>query len=251
MDGRTKPPGVSRLVEFVGVSVDLQGQRILNGLDFRVAAGETLVLLGRSGSGKSTTLRLVNRLIDPAAGEVRVGGRATTEWDPIELRRGIGYVIQEVGLFPHLTVARNVATVPSLLGWEERRVRDRVDELLERVGLDPAHFRGRYPSELSGGQRQRVGIARALAAEPPLLLCDEPFGALDPVTRYELQGEFRGLGRELGTTLLFVTHDVREALFMGDRIAFLEAGGCRFLGSTDRFRDSDEAAVVRFREAAL
>ncbi len=221
------------MVEFVGVSADLQGQRILTGIDFQVETGETLVLLGRSGSGKSTTLRLVNRLIDPAAGEVRVDGRPATGWDPIALRRGIGYVIQEVGLFPHLTVARNVATVPRLLGWDEGRVRDRIDELLERVGLAPARFRARYPRELSGGQRQRVGIARALAAEPPLLLCDEPFGALDPVTRYELQREFHGLGRELGTTLLFVTHDVREALFMGDRIAFLEAGEIRFLGSTE------------------
>lgn len=239
------------MVEFVGVTADLQGQRILTSLDFQVEVGETLALLGRSGSGKSTTLRLVNRLIDPTGGEVRVDGVPTTDWDPIVLRRGIGYVIQEVGLFPHLTVARNVATVPLLLGWETGRVRDRVDVLLNRVGLDPGNFRERYPRELSGGERQRVGIARALAAEPPLLLCDEPFGALDPVTRYELQREFRALGRELGTTLLFVTHDVREALFMADRIAFLERGEIRFQGSTDGFRCSDEPAVVRFREAAL
>ncbi len=239
------------MLEFVGVSAELQGQRILTSLDFEVQTGETLVLLGRSGSGKSTTLRLVNRLLDPVAGEVRVDGRPTTGWDPIALRRSIGYVIQEVGLFPHLTIAGNVATVPRLLGWEEERVSDRVDELLELVGLDPASFRERYPRELSGGQRQRVGIARALAAEPPLLLCDEPFGALDPVTRYELQREFRSLGRALGTTLLFVTHDVREARFMADRIAFLEVGEIRFLGSTEGFDGSEDPAVVRFREAAL
>ena len=235
------------MVEFVDVSADLQGRRILTGLAFEVRAGETLVLLGRSGSGKSTTLRLVNRLLDPVAGEVRVEGTPTTSWDPITLRRGIGYVIQEVGLFPHLTVAGNVAAVPHLLGWEE----ERVNELLERVGLEPSRFLDRYPRELSGGQRQRVGIARALAAEPPLLLCDEPFGALDPVTRYELRREFRSLGRALGTTLLFVTHDVREALFMADRIAFLEAGEIHFLGSTEEFGSSEEPAVVRFREAAL
>ncbi|MGH7541389.1 MAG: ATP-binding cassette domain-containing protein [Gemmatimonadota bacterium] len=240
----------SAVVEFENVRVELGEQPVLQGLDLRLDAGETLVLLGRSGSGKSTTLRLANGLVMPTAGEVRVEGRPTASWDRHRLRRRIGYVIQEIGLFPHFTVERNVATVPRLLGWDEARTRARTHELLALVGLPPERFAGRYPHELSGGQRQRVGIARALAAEPALLLCDEPFGALDPVTRYELQRELHGLRRSLGTTLLFVTHDLREALFLADRIAFLDRGLLRFVGTPDAFRSAGDPAVARFRAAA-
>lgn len=200
------------------------GRALVADLHLRIQRGETLVLLGRSGSGKTTTLKLINRLLDPTAGEVLVEGRRTIDWDPIRLRRSIGYVIQEVGLFPHFSVERNVGLVPSLEGWESPRIRARVRELLALVGLDPDEFASRRPHELSGGQRQRVGVARALAADPPILLMDEPFGALDPVTRAELQREFRRLAARLGKTIVFVTHDVREALLLGTRIALLAEG---------------------------
>ena len=183
-----------------------------------------MVLLGRSGSGKTTLLRLINAMLLPSEGQVLVQGRATREWDGIRLRRGIGYVIQEAGLFPHFTVAENVGLVPTLEKWERGRISARVDELLTLVGLDPREFAGRRPRELSGGQRQRVGVARALAADPPILLMDEPFGALDPVTRAELQREFGALARRLGKTIVFVTHDLREALLLGTRIVLLEKG---------------------------
>src|SRR5262249_48596711 len=180
------------VIECREVSYRVDGERaLLSNLNLQVHRGETLVLLGRSGSGKTTTLKLINRLLEPTSGEVIVDGRRTVEWDPIRLRRRIGYVIQEVGLFPHFTVARNVGLVPSLEGWPPERIRARVDELLRLVGLEPAQFADRRPQGLSGGQRQRVGVARALAADPPILLMDEPFGALDPVTRAELQREFR------------------------------------------------------------
>jgi osmoprotectant transport system ATP-binding protein len=188
---------------------------VLQGLDFEVGEGRTLVLLGRSGSGKTTALKMVNALLMPTSGQIFVEGRATTEWNPIELRRRIGYVIQETGLFPHFTVTRNVAVVPSLNGWPPDRIERRVNELLERVGLAPKEYAQRYPRQLSGGQRQRVGVARALAADPPILLFDEPFGALDPVTRHEVRREFTALARDLGKTTLFVTHDVREAMELG------------------------------------
>ncbi|HEX2799953.1 MAG TPA: ATP-binding cassette domain-containing protein, partial [Thermoanaerobaculia bacterium] len=199
------------------------------------AAGETLVLLGRSGSGKTTALKMVNALLTPISGDVYVEGTPTREWDPILLRRRIGYVIQEAGLFPHYTVARNVAVVPQLVGWESSRIDARVDELLSLVGLPPEEFRSRYPRELSGGQRQRVGVARALAAEPSLLLMDEPFGALDPVTRRDLQREFRALRRTWTKTSLFVTHDVREALALATRIALLHGGRLEIVATPREF----------------
>src|SRR6202049_3611994 len=212
-------------LECRGVSYRLPtGATLVSGLNLRVAQGETLVLLGRSGSGKTTTLKLINRLLEPSEGEIFISGRTASEWDPIELRRGIGYVIQDAGLFPHWSVEKNVALVPHLDRWPEDRIRARVKEMLELVGLPPAEFASRRPSELSGGQRQRVGVARALAADPPILLMDEPFGALDPVTRAELQREFRALALRLGKTIVFVTHDVREALFLGTRIALLDQG---------------------------
>ncbi len=212
-----------------------------------VSRGETLVCLGRSGSGKTTTLRLVNRLLDPTRGTVSVDGKPTTDWDPTTLRRSIGYVIQEVGLFPHFTVARNVSVVPRLLGWSEERVSARVRELLALVGLEPEDFAGRYPHQLSGGQRQRVGVARALAADPPILLCDEPFGAVDPITRTDLQQEFRGLTTRLAKTVVFVTHDVREALALAARVALFDGGVVTFLGSVDEFRATDDQRVLAFR----
>ncbi len=201
------------------------GPPAVAGLCLEVAAGETCVLVGPSGCGKTTTLKMVNRLVEPTAGRVLVEGRDVAATDPVELRRGIGYVIQATGLFPHLSVADNVATVPRLLGWDRARTAARVDELLDLVGLPPAAFRARRPDELSGGQRQRVGVARALAADPPILLMDEPFGAVDPVTRARLQEEFIRLQGELGKTVVFVTHDIDEALRLGDRIAVLAEGG--------------------------
>jgi len=205
--------------------------------------------LGRSGSGKTTTLKLINRLLEPTSGEVLVEGRRTTDWDPICLRRRIGYVIQEVGLFPHFTIARNVGLVPSLEGWEAPRVQARVQEMLRLVGLDPGQFAPRRPHELSGGQRQRVGVARALAADPPILLMDEPFGALDPVTRAELQQEFRQLAARLGKTIVFVTHDVREALLLGTRIALLAGGKLVAVHPAKEFLRGPEAEVKEFVRA--
>jgi osmoprotectant transport system ATP-binding protein len=215
------------LIEFRDVSYhinDILEREVISGISLTVPARETVVLLGRSGSGKTTLLRLINAMLLPSEGQVLVQGRATVEWDPIRLRRGIGYVIQEAGLFPHFTVAENVALVPSLEKWERERTAARVGELLRLVGLEPGEFAERRPRELSGGQRQRVGVARALAADPPILLMDEPFGALDPVTRAEIQREFRALAQRLGKTIVFVTHDLREALLLASRIVLLEAG---------------------------
>jgi len=222
------------------------GRELVRSLNLEVRRGETLILLGRSGSGKTTTLKLINRLLDPTSGEVLVEGRATTAWDPIRLRRHIGYVIQEVGLFPHMTVARNVGIVPELEDWEEKRVQARVQELLRMVGLEPDEFAGRRPRELSGGQRQRVGVARALAADPPILLMDEPFGALDPVTRSELQQEFRQLATRLARTIVFVTHDVREALLLGTRIALLAEGRLVAVQTPQEFLRANDPEVRRF-----
>ena len=211
-------------VQFVDVSVSRGGRGVLHGVSLSVAAGQTLALVGRSGSGKTTLLRLVNRLLDPVRGEVLVEGLSTRAWNAVELRRRTGYVIQDAGLFPHVTVAGNIATVPRLLEWPAARVEARVDELLTLVGLDPAVFRGRWPDELSGGQRQRSGLARALAADPPLLLMDEPFGALDPITKAELHVEFQRLQRTLNRAIILVTHDMAEACVLADQIAVLHEG---------------------------
>ncbi|MFD0785402.1 ABC transporter ATP-binding protein, partial [Micromonospora azadirachtae] len=201
------------------------GTEAVRGLSLQVGAGELVVLIGPSGSGKSTVLRMINRMIEPTGGRTLLGDEDVTRVDPVRLRRRIGYVIQNVGLFPHQTVRANVATVPRLLGWPREQVRSRVDELLELIGLDPGTFGGRYPHELSGGQRQRVGVARALAADPVLLLMDEPFGAIDPITRTRLQEEFLRLQAEVRKTIVLVTHDLDEAVRLGDRIAVLSEGG--------------------------
>jgi osmoprotectant transport system ATP-binding protein len=227
------------LVQFHNVTYSLPNATIISDLNLTVERGETLVLLGESGCGKTTTLKLVNRLLTPTSGEVVVEGKATTAWDPIELRRRIGYVIQEGGLFPHFTIARNVGLVPSLANWEDSRTTERVREMLNLVGLDPNRFAERYPRELSGGQRQRVGVARALAADPPLLLLDEPFGALDPLTRASLQREFAELATRLGKTAILVTHDVREALLLGQRIGLMHKGQLLLLETPEHFRASD------------
>jgi osmoprotectant transport system ATP-binding protein len=221
--------------------------QILSSLNLRVVQGETLVLLGRSGSGKTTTLKLVNRLVTPSSGEIRVHGVPNGEVDIIPLRRGIGYVIQDVGLFPHFTVERNIGLVPRIEGWPELRIRARVQELLEMVRIT-GDLASRYPRELSGGQRQRVGVARALAADPGILLMDEPFGALDPLTRDDLQQEFLSLQQRLHKTVIFVTHDLREALCLGSRIALMEAGKLVTVLSPQEFLKSADpwaAAYVR------
>ena len=193
-------------------------------LSLSIGEREICVLIGPSGCGKTTTMRMINRMIEPSSGTLHIAGRDVTRMNPVELRRSVGYVIQQVGLFPHMTIADNVATVPLLLGWDATRIARRVDELLARVDMDPARYRDRYPRELSGGQKQRVGVARALAADPPVMLMDEPFGALDPITRAALQDEFLRLQDVLGKTIVFVTHDIDEALKMGTRIAILRAG---------------------------
>jgi osmoprotectant transport system ATP-binding protein len=196
----------------------------VDALTLEVAQGKTCVLIGPSGCGKTTTMRMVNRMIEPDAGSIEVAGHDVTHVDPIELRRSIGYVIQQIGLFPHMTIGENIATVPRLLGWDAGRIAGRVDELLELVAMDPGEYRNRFPRELSGGQRQRVGVARALAADPPVMLMDEPFGAIDPITRARLQQEFLRIQERLRKTIVFVTHDIDEAIRMGDRIAILRAG---------------------------
>jgi len=231
------------LVEFRGVSYEIAGKPILTDLSLSVETGETLVLLGRSGSGKTTALKMINGMLFPTRGQVTVDGRATTDWDPIKLRRRIGYVIQEVGLFPHFTVGDNVGLVPKLEAWIAADIDNRVNLLLEKVGMPPAEFRSRYPRQLSGGQRQRVGVARALAADPPVLLFDEPFGALDPVMRLELQQQFLTLRKDFQKTSIFVTHDVREALLLGSKIALLTGGRLDVVAPPEQFRQarSDEA----------
>jgi len=200
------------------------GVEAVKDLSMEVRDGETLVLLGTSGSGKTTTMKMVNRLIDPTSGRILIDGSDVMEADPIELRRKIGYAIQHIGLFPHMTVAENIAVVPRLLRWSRQQVDERVDQLLAMVDMEPAEFRDRYPAQLSGGQKQRIGVARALAADPPIVLMDEPFGALDPITREQLQNEFVELESEIQKTIIFVTHDVFEAVKMADRIALLDAG---------------------------
>jgi osmoprotectant transport system ATP-binding protein len=234
-----QPAPASPVIEFRGISYRVVDTQVLSGFNLQVQRGETLVLLGRSGSGKTTSLKLVNRLLTPSSGEVRVNGLSNAEVDLIRLRRGIGYVIQDVGLFPHFTIERNIGLIPKIEGWPAGRILARIQELLQMVGL-ASEIATRYPHQLSGGQRQRVGVARALAADPEILLMDEPFGALDPLTRDELQREFLLLQQRLHKTVLFVTHDLREALRLGSRIALMEAGRLvtvlapgEFLGSTD------------------
>jgi len=231
-------------IEFCRVRYAISGSRaILSDLDLSVKTGEVFVLLGRSGSGKTTTLKLINRLLEPNAGEILVEGRSTLSWDPIQLRRSIGYAVQDVGLFPHYTVEKNVALIPRAEGWEKARIAQRVEEVLALVGLPSVEFANRYPHELSGGQRQRVGLARAIAAKPPVLLMDEPFGALDPLTRGEIQREFAALHTKLGTTVLFVTHDVAEALLLADRIALFDAGKIVGIFTPDEFTHCTDARV--------
>ena len=219
-----------------------EGRVLLEGINLEVRSGETLMLLGRSGSGKTTCLKMINRLVEPTRGEISIQGRPLSKWDPIRLRRCIGYAIQDVGLFPHYSVRENVGLIPKLEKWERDRIDARVDEVLALVGLPGNEFAQRFPHQLSGGQRQRVGLARALAAEPPILLMDEPFGALDPITRAELQMEFQKLQQKLQKTVVFVTHDVGEALLLGDRIGLMEAGQLRGVYGKEEFlRSADES----------
>lgn len=240
-------PPPENAIEFIGVEFRVRSsQSILHNLNLSVHRGEVLMLLGRSGSGKTTSLRLINRLETPSTGEVRVEGVSTTEWDPIRLRRGIGYAIQEVGLFPHYTVGKNVGLIPGLEGWDRNKIEARTREVLRLVGLPDTDFLKRYPDQLSGGQRQRVGLARALAADPPILLMDEPFGALDPLSRVQLQKEFRELQRRLQKTVVFVTHDVGEALMLGDRIALMESGNLRGVFSPKEFLESGDEIVKAY-----
>jgi osmoprotectant transport system ATP-binding protein len=215
------------MIEFRGVSKTYPGSSrpVVNDLSFEILEGEVCVLVGPSGCGKTTSMRMVNRLIEPTEGEILIDGEPNTSMSGTQLRRKIGYAIQQIGLFPHRTIADNIATVPSLLGWDKGRIKTRVDELLELVGLDPSVYRDRYPAELSGGQQQRVGVARAMAADPPIMLMDEPFGAVDPITRERLQDEFLRIQQEIKKTIVFVTHDIDEAIKMGDKIAILKQGG--------------------------
>lgn len=243
-------PRSENAIEFVHVSYRLDGNReLLSDLSLAIQTGEIFMLLGRSGSGKTTTLKLINRLLTSAEGEVRVEDIPTTQWDPIKLRRRIGYAIQEVGLFPHYTVEKNVGLIPMLEGWKRDKVEARVREVLTLVGLAPDEFLGRYPDQLSGGQRQRVGLARALAADPPILLMDEPFGALDPLSRVELQKEFKQLQQRLGKTVAFVTHDVGEALLLGDRIALMDQGRLLNVYSPREFLAASDPTTRAYVEA--
>jgi osmoprotectant transport system ATP-binding protein len=221
------------MIEFRGVSKTYPGSEraVVNDLSFEILEGEICVLVGPSGCGKTTTMRMVNRLIEPTEGEILIDGEPNTAMSATQLRRRIGYAIQQIGLFPHRTIAENIATVPGLLGWDRQRTKTRVDELLELVGLEPDDYGDRYPAELSGGQQQRVGVARAMAADPPIMLMDEPFGAVDPITRERLQDEFLGIQQNIRKTIVFVTHDIDEAIKVGDRIAILKQGG--FLAQYD------------------
>jgi len=239
-------------VEFRHVSYGLAGRpAILDDISLTVGAAQTLVLVGSSGAGKTTVLKLVNRLLLPADGEVRVQGRDTRDWDPIRLRRSVGYVIQEVGLFPHLSVAGNIALVPGLERCPGDQIDARVRQLLELSGLEPDSYASRWPDELSGGQRQRVGVARALAADPPVLLMDEPFGALDPITRRQLQREFRRIQARVEKCVILVTHDMAEALALGDRIGVMEGGRLIWVGTPQQIVESDDARVRALLESVL
>ena len=237
-----------RMVELKNVSFAVGDLQILSDLNLQINEGEILILLGESGCGKTTTLKLINRLIEPTSGEVLVENKKTTDWDAIKLRRKIGYVLQEGGLFPHFTVEKNVALVPELENWEAEKISSRVSELLELVGLNPNKFSARFPHELSGGQRQRVGVARALAANPNLLLLDEPFGALDAITRTNLQKEFAALVQDLGKTAVFVTHDLHEAFILGTRICLMDKGKIALVETPDDFRKSNLPLVREYLE---
>jgi len=244
--------GTAAAVEFRDVSFrHPDGTAVLDGVTIAVQPGEVVAMLGRSGAGKSTILRLVNRMLLPTQGAVLVDGRETGAWDAIALRRRIGYVLQEGGLFPHMSVADNVAVVPRLEGWPAAKVDARVQELLELVGLPPDRYASRWPDELSGGQRQRVGVARALAADPPVLLMDEPFGALDPITRGELQQETARLQQRLRKTILLVTHDVDEALLLSDRVCIIERGRLQACVAAGDFDDADDPVIVALRTARV
>jgi osmoprotectant transport system ATP-binding protein len=234
------------VVQFRNVSLALGGRTILRSVNLTIETGETIVLLGRSGSGKTSLLKLINGLLLPTSGEVIVEDRATSRWDPVRLKRRIGYAIQEIGLFPHFDVARNVGLVPRLEGWPPERIASRVDELLRIFDLPPSEFAHRYPRQLSGGQKQRVGIARALAADPDLLLFDEPFGALDPVTRVEAQRQFKQLSGKFQKTTVFVTHDVREALLLADRIALMHSGQLELVATPGDFRRANSPEGLAF-----
>ena len=237
------------IIEFRGAGYRLpNGQVLLQGVNLTVRRGETLVLLGRSGAGKTTALKLINRLLEPSEGQVLVEGRSTLDWDPISLRRHIGYVIQDTGLFPHYTVEQNISLVPRLESWPVERIRSRAQELLALVGLDSGQFLQRYPHELSGGQRQRIGVARALAADPPILLMDEPFGALDPLTRMEIRREFLALQERLKKTIVIVTHDTSEALLLGTRIGLMEGGVLKGLYSPKDFLHAREPVAAAYVE---
>jgi osmoprotectant transport system ATP-binding protein len=235
-------------LSFKNISYSVQGRKILSDLSFEVDRGEALVLLGSSGSGKTTALRLINRMLEPSAGTICVDGQDISTLDPIALRRRVGYVIQEFGLMPHWTIRRNVALVPELLGWPQEQRNARVDQMLAQVGLAASGLDRRYPHQLSGGQRQRVAVARALAAAPTLLLFDEPFGALDPVTRHEMQQLFRQILREHDVAAVFVTHDLLEALNVGTRIAVLGAGRLETIVQPDAFWQADTPVARSFLE---
>lgn len=247
-ENRTNPaPTNQTAIEFRNAGFRLaDGRALLSGLNLAVQSGETLAMVGRSGAGKSTALKLINRMLEPSEGEILVNGQSTTNSDPIALRRHIGYVIQEIGLFPHYTVEQNVALVPQLEHWPEERTRARVAELLQMVGLDSGQYLRRYPHELSGGQRQRVGIARALAADPPILLMDEPFGALDSLTRSEVLREFQNLEKNLRKTIVLVTHRIGEALLLGSRIAVLDAGKLTAVYTPKEFLAATEPLAVEY-----
>lgn len=232
------------MIEAAQLSRQFGAITAVDAVSFRVEAGECLVLLGGSGSGKTTTLKMLNRLVEPSSGHVRLGGTDTRELEPHVLRRRVGYAFQQIGLFPHLSVAQNIGVTPALLGWESVRIAARVDALLDLVDLDPEVFRQRAPSELSGGQQQRVGLARALAAEPEVLLLDEPFGALDPITRDRLQQAFQRIRSDLGVTVVFVTHDMTEALLLGDRIGVMNEGALVQIGSPRELLSAPADAYV-------
>jgi osmoprotectant transport system ATP-binding protein len=241
----------SSAIRFSDVHLSRGAVPVLRGFTLDIAAGNTLALVGRSGAGKSTILKLINRLLLPDSGDVYVESRSTRTWDPFALRRRAGYVMQEVGLFPHLSIAENIAIVPRLLGWDDRRITSRVSELLELVGLDPGTFAGRRPDQLSGGQRQRVGVARALAADPPILLMDEPFGALDPVTRAEIHREFRRIQQRVRKTVVLVTHDMAEAFALGTEVGVLADGVLAVVGEPAIVAQSGDSRVRPLLEPLL